>query len=215
MRRRNIVVTLAALACGGSSPPPNLGSAPAEEPPVALNAEPVVQYPPELYDRRVEGDVVLRLFVDSTGRLAPESTRVAESSGTAALDSAAVRGVVRLQYAPARRHGLPVSTAFLQTVEFRHSGVGLAPSPAAPAAPPPQPAAPPTQQVAPRAAGRSDTGVTRPDTVRRPVRPAPDTTRARPEPPPVQPDTTPARPDSIMPPDSTRSRPDSNGATTP
>ncbi|MGH7538883.1 MAG: energy transducer TonB, partial [Gemmatimonadales bacterium] len=50
-----------------------------------------MQYPPDLYDRRIEGDVVLRLYVDSTGQLVPESTRVAESSGQAAFDSAAVR----------------------------------------------------------------------------------------------------------------------------
>ena len=83
----------ASLACGGSGPrsPPPAPRRPRSRP-VALNAEPAVQYPPDLYDRRVEGDVVLRLFVDSSGRLAPESTRVSESSGYAALDSAAVRG---------------------------------------------------------------------------------------------------------------------------
>jgi TonB family protein len=63
---------------------------------------------------------VLRLFVDSTGRLVPESSRVAESSGYPALDSAALAGARQLRFAPARRHGLPVATAFLQPVEFRH-----------------------------------------------------------------------------------------------
>jgi TonB family protein len=217
MTRRIAVLGLAALACGGSSPPPNLGSAPAEEPPVALNAEPAVQYPPDLYDRRVEGDVVLRLFVDSTGRLAPESTRVAESSGTAALDTAAVRGVAHLQYAPARRHGLAVATAFLQTIEFRHPGVSLTPAPsAAAAAPAPPPVTPPSRTAAPAVRStRSDSVAPRPDTVRHVPPPAPDTTRPRPEPTPVRPDTTPARRDSTTPPDSTKARPDSNGAATP
>jgi TonB family protein len=217
MMRYIAALSLAALACGGSSPPPNLGSAPAEEPPVALNAEPTVQYPPDLYDRRVEGDVVLHLFVDSTGRLAPESTRVAESSGTAALDTAAVRGVSHLQYAPARRHGLAVATAFLQTVEFRHPGVSLTPAPAQSPAPPAA-ATPPPTQTAPVPAARStrpDTGAARPDTVRRPAPPAPDTAHARPEPAPVRPDTTPARRDSTTPPDTTKARPDSNGAAAP
>ena len=64
--------------------------------------------------------MVLRLFVDSTGRLRPESTKVAESSGYPALDSAAVAGAAQLHFAPARRRGLPVSTGFLQPIEFRH-----------------------------------------------------------------------------------------------
>ena len=145
MKRLLLAGLLAALACH-SDEPGNTSSAPAEEPPVALNAEPAVQYPPDLYDRHVEGDVVLRLYADSSGKLVSESTRVAESSGNAALDTAAVRGVVRLRYAPAYRHGLAISTAFLQTVEFRRPESGLGP-----AAPVPQPTA-----VAPRPT-RSDT----------------------------------------------------------
>ena len=39
-------------------------------------------------------------------------------------DSAALAGAKRLHFAPARRHGLPVATAFLQPVEFRRRGVG-------------------------------------------------------------------------------------------
>jgi TonB family protein len=87
---------------------------------VALNGDSPIQYPPRLYDQRVEGDVVLRLFVDSLGRLAPESSRVAESSNYPSLDSAALSGARRLRFAPARRHGLPIATAFLQPIEFRH-----------------------------------------------------------------------------------------------
>lgn len=185
-----VLLAFGVLACGGSGPAPSAGSAPAEEPPVAVNADPAVQYPPDLYDRRVEGEVVLRLFVDSSGRLSPESTRVSESSGFAALDSAAVRGASRLRYAPARRHGLPVATAFLQTVEFRHPGGGAAPAP--PPTPPTTPLATPVTQ--------------RRDTVRpRPVAPL-DTVRARR-------DSGAQKADSTAPaprPDTTKARPDSN-----
>ena len=121
------LVALAALACRKPAETPSQGGAPAsaytppdQEPPVALNGDSPIQYPPALFDQKVEGDVVLRLFVDSTGRLRPESTKVAESSGYPALDSAAVAGAAQLHFAPARRRGLPVSTGFLQPIEFRH-----------------------------------------------------------------------------------------------
>jgi protein TonB len=182
-----VLLALGVIACGGSGPSPSAGSVPAEEPPVAVNAEPAVQYPPDLYDRRVEGDVVLRLFVDSSGRLSPESTRVSESSGFAVLDSAAVRGASRLRYAPARRHGLPVATAFLQTVEFRHPGRGAAPTPPAatlPAAPQstpprrdtirPQPMVPPDSVRV-----RRDSSARKPDSA--PPAPRPDSTKAQPD----------------------------------
>ncbi len=135
---------------------------------------------------------MLRLFVDSSGRLTPESTRVSESSGTAALDSAAVRGVARLRYAPARRHGLPVATAFLQTVEFRHPG-GAEAAPA----PPPVTVATPV-----------DTPRVRRDTLRSQPRVVPDSTR-------VRRDTTVRKPDSTppVPPDTAKARPDSNAPT--
>lgn len=168
-----------AVACSGSAPRASGGpDAPAEEPPVALNAEPAVQYPPNLYDQGVEGDVELRLFVDSTGQLATESTRVTESSGHAALDSAAVRGVSRLRYAPGRRHGLPVATSFLQTIEFRQPG-----APAPGAAP---------------AAVRPDSARARRDSTRTPPRVRADTTRppASPPSPAPAPDSTQSKPDS-------------------
>jgi len=153
------------------------GGPPDQEPPVALNADSPIQYPPRLYDQKVEGDVVLRLFVDSTGRLAPESSRVAEPSGYPALDSAALGGARKLRFAPARRHGLPVAAAFLQPIEFRHPAASGAvirgapdtalPATARPAPPPP----PPPRRI------RQDTGRAPLDTTR--VRA--ETTRAKPD----------------------------------
>jgi len=120
-----VVALWLGAGCEKPAPPPEQAvSAPArpadQEPPVPLNADSPIQYPPRLFDRRVEGDVVLRLFVDSTGRVMPESSRVGESSGYPALDSAALAGAKKLRYAPARRRGAPVATAFLQRIEFRH-----------------------------------------------------------------------------------------------
>jgi TonB family protein len=142
MWRRSRVTALAfsiIAACGKQAPPPeqatNAPPAPAEQdPPVPLNPDSPIQYPPRLFDRRVEGDVVLRLFVDSTGRVVPESSRVGESSGYPALDSAALAGAKKLRYAPARRRGAPVAAAFLQRIEFRHpQGNVVQGSPDAPA----------------------------------------------------------------------------------
>ena len=78
------------------------------------------RYPGALYRRRVEGNVTLRLWVDAAGRVRPESTRVAESSGVRLLDSAAVAGSARLQFTPPRRDGRPAAAPLLFPVHFRH-----------------------------------------------------------------------------------------------
>lgn len=95
--------------------------------PVAINGESPFQYPAELYDQGVEGEVRLRLWVDSAGRVAPESTRVASSSGTPGLDSAALAGAHELQFAPAHQDGRPVGMAFYQPVIFRRRAAPNAP----------------------------------------------------------------------------------------
>lgn len=95
--------------------------------PVAINGESPFQYPAELYDQAVEGEVRLRLWVDSTGRVAPESTRVFSSSGTAGLDSAAMAGASQLQFAPAHLDGRTVGMAFYQPVIFRRRAAPNAP----------------------------------------------------------------------------------------
>lgn len=123
--RHAAALAAAVLACGKSATVQESASrpttsAPDREAPVAVNGDAPIQYPPRLYEQRVEGDVVLRLFVDSEGRLAPESSRVAESSGYPALDSAALAGAQKLRFAPARRRGIPIAAAFLQPIEFRH-----------------------------------------------------------------------------------------------
>jgi len=177
---------LAIAGCHGSAPQTNseTGQAappPESEAPVALNPNVPIAYPPALFDQKVEGDVTLRLFVDSTGKLIPESTRVAEPSGYPALDSAALAGASALRFAPAKRHGIPVATAFLQPVEFRQvgttrTGVGTtvtlppaapptAPPAAAPVRPRPRPVAPKPKppQPAPVDTTRHDTTKARPD----------------------------------------------------
>ena len=202
--RVTLLIAVAIAACrgsprqteaqGGGAPPPE------SEAPVALNPDVPIAYPPALFEQKVEGDVTLRLYVDSTGKLVPESTRVAEPSGYTALDSAALAGARTLRFAPAKRHGVPVATEFLQPVEFRQVGttrtgaVALpqAPVPTRATIPPPAAAPPPAPRPRPRPPVVRDT--TRADTTR--VRAPTDTTRPPLPPPQPPPDTIKARPDT-------------------
>ena len=56
--------------------------------PVMLNKELPFRYPPALYAQKVQGNVTLRIYIDSNGAIVADSTRVAETSGFSALDSA-------------------------------------------------------------------------------------------------------------------------------
>jgi len=126
-----LAAALLSLACDkGQSGIVNLpeGTPPPDQardlPPVALNAQTPVEYPPALFDRGIEGTVILRLYADTAGVLVNDSTRVQESSGFPALDSAAVAAAPNLRFAPARHDGKPVAASFLQPIYFRHPGVG-------------------------------------------------------------------------------------------
>ena len=89
-------------------------------PPVAVNPDVPVEYPVALYQQGIEGRVLLKLWADSTGTLDEDSTRIAESSGYPAFDSAAVAAAPRLRFSPGRRNGVPVAMSFTQPIEFRH-----------------------------------------------------------------------------------------------
>jgi TonB family protein len=122
------VAVAAALGCSdrtvgtvslGDHQPASIEST-ADQPPVAINPVTPMVYPPALLEQGIEGRVLLRLFVDAQGTLVPDSTRVAESSGYPALDSAALTGARELRFSPALRNGRPVAAPFLQPVHFRH-----------------------------------------------------------------------------------------------
>lgn len=85
-----------------------------------LNEELPFRYPVPLYLDKVQGNVTLRLFVESDGRVVPDSTSVAEPSGYSALDSAALAGATQLRFRPARRRGTPIAVSLLFPVHFRH-----------------------------------------------------------------------------------------------
>ncbi|MGH7665239.1 MAG: energy transducer TonB [Gemmatimonadaceae bacterium] len=105
----------------GSGPRP-------DELPVMLNEELPFRYPPRLYEQRVQGNVTLRIFIDDSGHVHPESTIVAESSGLPELDSAAVRGSADLVFTPARLEGQPIAISILFPVHYRHPQGGAFPA---------------------------------------------------------------------------------------
>jgi TonB family protein len=88
--------------------------------PAMLNRELPFKYPPELYAQKVQGNVTLRIHIDTAGRVRPESTTVVESSGYPPLDSAAVKGSRILFFRPAFAKGAPLAISVLFPVYFRH-----------------------------------------------------------------------------------------------
>jgi TonB family protein len=109
----------AATPAAVAAPAPEAAPA-ADGPPRMTNPDPPFRYPAALYAQKVQGNVTLRLWVDSTGQVRPESTRVAEPSGWPALDSSAVAGSAKLSFRPSIREGRPAGAAILFPVYFRH-----------------------------------------------------------------------------------------------
>jgi protein TonB len=97
-----------------------VGTAHPDEVPKVLNTDLPFRYPAALYARRVQGNVTLRLYVDRDGQVRSDSTRIEESSGYAALDSAAVKGSQELRFVPAKLRGEAMATTVLFPVYFRH-----------------------------------------------------------------------------------------------
>ena len=91
-----------------------------DEVPKVINTDLPFRYPAALYARRVQGNITLRLYIDRDGQVLSDSTRIEESSGYAALDSAAVKGSQELRFVPAKLHGEPMATTVLFPVYFRH-----------------------------------------------------------------------------------------------
>ena len=112
------------FGCGGSKDSASFQTV-GRQPDVApqmLNKELPFRYPPALFAQKVQGNVMLRIYIDRNGQIVPDSTHVAETSGFSALDSAAVKGSRDLKFAPARTEGQPVPVSILLPVFFRYPG---------------------------------------------------------------------------------------------
>lgn len=126
LRARNSVILLALVigtGCkngdGSGLPFQTVGRQP-DVAPVMLNKELPFRYPPALYAQKVQGNVTLRIFIDREGAIVADSTRIAETSGFTALDSAAMKGSRDLKFEPAKTQGQPVPVSILLPVFFRH-----------------------------------------------------------------------------------------------
>lgn len=86
------------------------------ETPPRQTSESPFHYPEDLWDAGIEGETTLKVFVTTEGRV--DSTRVEQSSGHAAFDSAAVEGAQRLSFEPARRGEEPIDAWVLLPVQF-------------------------------------------------------------------------------------------------
>ena len=107
------IVSVSLLACGERSDEASTSD------PMLLTRELPFVYPPALYAAKVEGDVALRLYIDSLGLVVQESTSVAEPSGHAEFDSAAVAGAPYLEFQPARDEGARIGKTVVLPVKFR------------------------------------------------------------------------------------------------
>jgi len=87
--------------------------------PRLLNRESPFVYPRALYDARTPGDVLLRMWIDTSGTPVRDSTVVQEHAAQAAFDSAALVGAGRLRFSPAMVQGMPVAVQVLLPVRYR------------------------------------------------------------------------------------------------
>ena len=94
-----------------------------EPPPVLVEAEPLYrnnpppEYPSRARRRHLQGTVLLDLLVTAEGLVA--TVALHESSGHSLLDEAAKRAVIRWQFTPGTRNGVPIPMHVLVPVRFQ------------------------------------------------------------------------------------------------
>ena len=100
-----------AFSGGGSNP---------DELPVMTNKQAPFRYPPAAYSQKIQGNTVLRIYIDANGNVLADSTSLQESSGSASLDSAAIVGARQLHFVPAKKAGQAMAVSILFPVYWRH-----------------------------------------------------------------------------------------------
>lgn len=86
------------------------------EPPVIVYEQRPV-YPDIARDSKVEGDVVLLVYIDTSGNV--RNAIVQSSPGLPALDKAAKKAAMRCKFKPAKQQGVPVGVWYSIVMQFR------------------------------------------------------------------------------------------------
>lgn len=86
------------------------------EAPVPMPDPTHIEYPVELWDRRIEGETELMIHVNQFGDV--DSVLVSATSGYAQFDSAAVRGARRLRFTPGKQGERRVAMWTLIPIRF-------------------------------------------------------------------------------------------------
>lgn len=85
---------------------------------------PSLQYPPEMYLRGIEGEVLLQGIVDSAGRVDPATIRVLRATD-AAFEGAAIAMLRGTRFRPAEREGEPTSALIEVPISFELAKVSV------------------------------------------------------------------------------------------
>jgi TonB family protein len=112
---RLMLAALLATACSADREP----EADEEITPAVPSADQTeIPFPPELFLRGVEGEVMLYVVVDSSGAVIRDSTRIARSSGHVEFDAAAMAAAPALRFTPARRRGVAIAHPIQVPIRF-------------------------------------------------------------------------------------------------
>jgi TonB family protein len=117
VRARVLALVLLAACNGNNADAESDGSAEAALVEPVLMPDPTpIRYPAALWDQNVEGETEVLVSVSAVGDV--DDVSVAQSSGYAAFDSAAVEGSRKLRFSPAKRGGKPVALRVRIPVRF-------------------------------------------------------------------------------------------------
>lgn len=79
-----------------------------------------LRYPPQAAQRREEGTVTIRVYVNASGD--PEKVELQKSSGSRHLDQAALRAVRTWKFRPGTKDGQPTGGWVVVPIDFKLSG---------------------------------------------------------------------------------------------
>ena len=112
-----VVAMPATVAVPNANPSRAAGESLCNRPGYLTNPKP--DYPPEARRRKQQGLVVLNVFITGEGR--PQRVEVAQSSGHALLDAAALEAVRQWRFSPARIGNLPIASQVEVPIRFKLS----------------------------------------------------------------------------------------------